>query len=249
MYSIAERTKLSKQIAQVSQIETYRSMLRGYGSKRAGRIILDQQLLAESLVYELLGKCTAEEILERTSNTRQSALHQPVNTAIVAVKKKASKYEEYPSIRWKDLENPLIQTADLIYSDRINCHQRLRELESTLGETSDWNTLAEYIGKAIRMELCFEELKAFDRTGKFLGKHPFIACRSERERVAELLRSDPDKWFEERKNIELNITRYTSQISSDRFSEEKKKKFAELLEQHQASLAIYKEIFNEFIKK
>ena len=98
------------------------------------------------------------------------------------------------------------------------------------------------------MELCFEELKAFDRTGKFLGKHPFIACRSERERVAELLRSNPDKWFEERKNIELNITRYTSQISSDRFSEEKKKKFAELLEQHQASLAIYKEIFNEFIK-
>ena len=117
MYSIAERTKLSKQIAQVSQIETYRSMLRGYGSKRAGRIILDQQLLAESLVYELLGKCTAEEILERTSNTRPSALHQPVNTAIVAVKK-ASKYEEYPSIRWKDLENPLIQTADLIYSSR-----------------------------------------------------------------------------------------------------------------------------------
>lgn len=66
--------------------------------------------------------------------------------------------------------------------------------------------------------------------------------------MADLLRSDPDKYFEERKNIELNITRYSSQIGSNRFSEDKKKKFQELLEQHQASLAMYREIFNKFVK-
>lgn len=73
------------------------------------------------------------------------------------------------------------------------------------------------------MEICFDELRQFDRTGQFIGKHPFIAQKSERERVADLLRSDPDRYFEERKNIELNITRYTSQIGSTRFSEDKKK--------------------------
>lgn len=99
------------------------------------------------------------------------------------------------------------------------------------------------------MEICFDELRSFDRTGKFLGKHPFIAQKTERERVADLLRSDPDRYFEERKNIELNITRYTSQMGSNRFNEEKKKKFAELLELHHASLAMYREIFNEFVKK
>jgi hypothetical protein len=99
------------------------------------------------------------------------------------------------------------------------------------------------------MEICFDELRQFDRTGQFIGKHPFIAQKSERERVADLLRSDPDRYFEERKNIELNITRYTSQIGSTRFSEDKKKKFQELLEQHQASLAMYREIFNEFVKQ
>lgn len=99
------------------------------------------------------------------------------------------------------------------------------------------------------MEVCFDELRAFDRTGKFLGKHPFIAHKTERERVVDLLRSNPDRYFEERKNIELNITRYTSQIGSNRFAEEKKKKFAELLELHQASLTMYREIFNEFVKK
>lgn len=98
------------------------------------------------------------------------------------------------------------------------------------------------------MEICFDELKAFNRTGQFLGKHPFIAQKTERDRVCELLHTDPDRYFEERKNIELNITRYSSQIGSNRFSDDKKKKFQELLEQHQASLAMYREIFNEFIK-
>ena len=72
MYSIAERTQLSKQIAQISKIDAYRSMLKAYGSKRAGRIILDQQQLAESLVYELLGKCTAEDIMVELPNIARS---------------------------------------------------------------------------------------------------------------------------------------------------------------------------------
>lgn len=88
MYSIAERTQLSKQIAQISKIDAYRSMLKAYGSKRAGRIILDQQQLAESLVYELLGKCTAEEIMERTAEHRQVVLQKVTGNVTAAVKKK-----------------------------------------------------------------------------------------------------------------------------------------------------------------
>lgn len=87
MYSIAERTQLSKRIAQVSKIDVYRSMLKAYGSKRAGRIILNQQQLAESLVYELLGKCTAEDIQERTAEHRQSVLQKVTGNVIATVKK------------------------------------------------------------------------------------------------------------------------------------------------------------------
>lgn len=89
MYSIAERTALSKRIAQVSHIDTYRSLLRSHGSKRAGRIILDKQQLAESLVYELLGKMSAEAIQVQTTSTSNAlTTHQVINTAVVAVKKK-----------------------------------------------------------------------------------------------------------------------------------------------------------------
>lgn len=87
MYTIAERTALSRRIAQVSHIDTYRTLLRSFGSKRAGRIILDKQQLAESLVYELLGKMSAEAIQEQTVSNAV-ATHQVINTAIVAVKKK-----------------------------------------------------------------------------------------------------------------------------------------------------------------
>lgn len=89
MYSIAERTQLSKRIAQISKIDTYRTMLRSHGSKRAGRIILDQQQLAESLVYELLGKMTAEDILAHTTTIpSEQATSKVAIDAIPAVKKK-----------------------------------------------------------------------------------------------------------------------------------------------------------------
>lgn len=92
------------------------------------------------------------------------------------------------------------------------------------------------------MELCFSELRSFNNTGRFLGKHPFIAQADERSRVTSLLMSDPDAYFEERKNIELNITRYQSQLNSKKMTKEQKERARSNLEKHQARLALYKEI-------
>ena len=101
---------------------------------------------------------------------------------------------------------------------------------------------------SIRMELCFSELRAFNNTGSFLGKHPFIAQADERSRVASLLVSDPDAYFEERKNIELNITRYQSQINSKKTTKEQKERAQANLEKYQARLALYKEILKNRIQ-
>lgn len=98
------------------------------------------------------------------------------------------------------------------------------------------------------MELCFSELRAFNNTGRFLGKHPFIAQADERSRVTALLTSDPDAYFEERKNIELNITRYQSHLNSKKTSKEKKKRAQSNLEKYQARLVLYKEILKNRIQ-
>ena len=89
MYSIAKRTALCKLIAQVDSIDTYRRLLRSHGSKRAGRIILDKQQLAESLVYELLGKMAVDEIIAQSMLAPAAPTpHQIIADAATAVKKK-----------------------------------------------------------------------------------------------------------------------------------------------------------------
>ena len=98
------------------------------------------------------------------------------------------------------------------------------------------------------MELCFSELRAFNNTGTFLGRHPFIAQADERSRVTALLVSDPDAYFEERKNIELNITRYQSQINSKKTSKEQKERAQSNLEKYKARLELYKEILKNRIQ-
>lgn len=145
------------------------------------------------------------------------------------------------------MDDPLVRTADSIYSDRINCHRTLAEIEKTTSEASelDSDILEKIINLSIRMELCFMELREFNKTGKFLGKHPFISQADERSRVTALLNQDPEAYFEERKNIELNITRYSSQINSKKTSPEQKDRARANLEKYKAKLLLYKEIIKE----
>ena len=72
--------------------------------------------------------------------------------------------------------------------------------------------------------------------------------KSEKERIDELLRTDPEKYFEERKNVEMNIARYSSYLKSPKYDEPKKKKFREFLEKFRAMLNLYKDRLAESMK-
>jgi len=241
-----QKKDISRRIAKVQHIPTYRDLLRSRGSSDANKIIINKEELARSLVYNLLDFYSEEQILAYTSSRSSGAsiLEAPVAHVVRSIKKKNSKAEEYPAVAWQDLDDPLVRTADSIYSDRINCHRALAELEKTTAEALrlDYETLAQIVFTSIRMELCFSELRSFNNTGRFLGKHPFIAQADERSRVTSLLMSDPDAYFEERKNIELNITRYQSQLNSKKTTKEQKERARSNLEKYQARLALYKEI-------
>lgn len=163
-------------------------------------------------------------------------------------KKKRSKSEEYPGIHWEDLDNPLVRTADSIFSDAVNLGRWLREAEERLyEEEADADLIAEYVGKAIRLELCHEELRCFSKSGEFKGKHPFIAQRSERDRATALLREDPVEFTKEMHRIEMNIARYSSHLHSPKLSDEKKKLAQANLEKFQAALKMYEEILKTVI--
>lgn len=111
------------------------------------------------------------------------------------------------------------------------------------------DVLQQYIDTSIRLETCFSELRAFNDTGSFLGKHPFITQASERDRVAALLRSNPTAFLDEFKNIDANIARYRSHTKSKKFTEEQRKREEENLRKYEALKAMYQEILDNTIKK
>lgn len=149
------------------------------------------------------------------------------------------------------MDNDLVRTADSIFTDRINLYHRLQEIEKGLDGLLevDRDVIESMVMLSIRSELCFSELKSFNDTGKFIGKHPFISQRTERERISELIRTDPDRYFDERKNVELNITRYSSHLNGKKATPEQKERAAANLEKFKTVLQLYKDVFNEFIKK
>lgn len=268
MYSFTEQLELARQ-ANPSHIPVYRAILESIHNPASTRIDSDEKALAVDLLYILLDTFTIEEIRVRCTPP-QDLFHEPAkkpqedakdilpaespaageNAAKTAGKRpKISKFEQYPNIPWKELDNPQIRTADSIFTDRINCYSRLKELEAATQDTvADRATLAEIIETSVRLELCFDELKNFNDKGEFLGEHPFISQKDERERVDELLKNDPEAFFSERKNIELNITRYTSLLNGKKATEAQKEAARANLEKHQAKLRLFREVFAEVIK-
>lgn len=265
MYSFIEKTDLSNRFARVEHIPAYRSMLAALQLPAASRIESDQKTLAISLLYILLDHYTIEEIQARLTpppgHFREAAKmiqEKPEGTIPAGSpaageqpgkKPKISKFEQYPDIPWKDLDNPQVRLADSIFSDRINCYSRLKELEAATQESiADRDRLGALVETSVRLELCFDELRQFNDKGEFLGDHPFIAQKDERERVTELLKNDPEAFFSERKNIELNITRYSSQLNGKKATEAQKEAARANLEKYQAKLRLFREVFAQVIK-
>lgn len=250
MYTFQQKREKSKEIADSRQIEEYRRLLRNLKHPAAGRRMLDRQELAVSLVYELLGIYTAEELSGLLNHKARPSAETSKPETQENIHRKASKFEEYPDIAWRSMDNPQVRIADSIYSDRINLHQELRQIErDTEGANElDATVLESIVSKSIRLELCFSELRSFNKTGEFLSKHPFISQKDERTRIKELMLNDPNRYFEERMNVEMNIKRYSSQINGKKASAEVRQRAGANLERFKIILALYEEVFDEFIK-
>jgi len=100
---------------------------------------------------------------------------------------------------------------------------------------------------AIRNELCFQELRCFNDKGEFLGKHPLVVDGDELSDLRKKLLSDPEGFLQESKNVELNITRYTSYLASDKYTEEQKARYREMLDIHRHRKELIQNVLKETI--
>lgn len=163
-------------------------------------------------------------------------------------KKVVQKEEEYPNIDWDNLYNEDVQMATVIYNDRINTWRKMKKLDEVLDKKPKERDVAAMAELRIRNLQAFEELKAYNDTGKFLYKHPLLKGKSEFDELVKLFKKDPAEFLHKHKNVLDNIKRYKSYIKRDD-RKEKRASDRENLQRHQERERMFKMVMEQYSDK
>jgi len=96
----------------------------------------------------------------------------------------------------------------------------------------------------IRNLQCFEELESFNNTGKWKNTHPLLIRFSERFRLEELRRKDPEEFLKRYSDCSGNIKRYKSYLKNPN-REEKRDTDKINLTKHQEMKVIFESILKD----
>ena len=108
-----------------------------------------------------------------------------------------------------------VQTATIIYNDRVNTWRKMKQLDKQLEESPTPEAVAALAELRVRNLQAFAELQSFNDTGKFLCKHPILFGRSEFSELLRLFKTDPAEFLRKHKNVLDNIRRYKAYIKRD----------------------------------
>lgn len=134
-----QKKATAARIAKVQHIQTYRDMLKARGSSVAGRIMLDKEALARSLVYNLLDFYTEDQIHAATaSQSPAMTIPQATAATVQSIKKKIQRLRNIlPSpgriwtTLWSVLRTAYTRTASTVTALWQSLRGRLRELWSS----------------------------------------------------------------------------------------------------------------------
>ena len=96
----------------------------------------------------------------------------------------------------------------------------------------------------IRNLLCFSELQSFNDTGRWRNKHPFLSHQSERSKLEELKRKNPEAFLRKYANCRDNIKRYTSFLKNESRTTRRETDMQNLSRYRELE-SIFKDIINE----
>lgn len=138
--------------------------------------------------------------------------------------------------------------ATVIYNDRINTWRKMKKLDELLDKKPKANDVAAMAELRIRNLQAFDELKAYNDTGKFLYKHPLLKGKSEFDELVKLFKKDPAEFLHKHKNTLDNIKRYKSYIKRDD-RKEKRASDRENLQRHQERERMFKMVMEQYSDK
>ena len=193
-------------------------------------------------------KTSTEEETPEGENQQESEQPDAADSGEDSKKKVVQKEEEYPNIDWDNLYNEDVQMATVIYNDRINTWRKMKKLDELLDKKPKANDVAAMAELRIRNLQAFEELKAYNDTGKFLYKHPLLKGKSEFDELVKLFNKDPAEFLHKHKNVLDNIKRYKSYIKRDD-RKDKRASDRENLQRHQERERMFKMVMEQYSDK
>lgn len=191
---------------------------------------------------------STEEETSEGENQQESEQPDAADHAEDSKKKVVQKEEEYPNIDWDNLYNEDVQMATVIYNDRINTWRKMKKLDELLDKKPKANDVATMAELRIRNLQAFDELKAYNDTGKFLYKHPLLKGKSEFDELVKLFKKDPAEFLHKHKNVLDNIKRYKSYIKRDD-RKDKRASDRENLQRHQERERMFKMVMEQYSDK
>lgn len=191
---------------------------------------------------------STEEETPEGENQQESEQPDAADHAEDSKKKVVQKEEEYPNIDWDNLYNEDVQMATVIYNDRINTWRKMKKLDELLDKKPKANDVAAMAELRIRNLQAFDELKAYNDTGKFLYKHPLLKGKSEFDELVKLFKKDPAEFLHKHKNVLDNIKRYKSYIKRDD-RKDKRASDRENLQRHQERERMFKMVMEQYSDK
>lgn len=138
--------------------------------------------------------------------------------------------------------------ATVIYNDRINTWRKMKELDVALDKKPKKNDVEQMAELRIRNLLAFDELKAYNDTGKFLYKHPLIKDKSEFNELVKLFRLDPSEFLRKHKNVLDNIKRYKIYLKKEERADRRDSDRANL-QRHQERERMFKMVMEQYSDK
>lgn len=105
----------------------------------------------------------------------------------------------------------------------MNTYREMKVLDQELDQKPTPKKVIRMAELRVRNLLAFSELQSYNDTGKWRYKHPIIAHQSERSRLEELRRTNPQEFLKQYAACHSNIKRYTSYLKNPSRKEQREK--------------------------
>lgn len=131
-----------------------------------------------------------------------------------------------------------------LYNDRAYAYERMKAIDDKLDD--DLTLLPSFCDDDERNTLAFIELSHYEKTRTFIGAHPLVEQRNERERLEQLLISNTSQFMIEIVNAENNIRRYNSHIKKEKYkNEDERANWLEIVKRESDKLSLMQSIIKK----